>query len=373
MFSIYMVHLSACLVSVSILVYSVLGLFHVWRDSTEDWPSRVEEFEHLQQQEELDITAGEVLHVVILPSFRTPLEVLENTLRSLAEFDMADRQLALCLAFEEREDDAQEKEKALRKVFQSQFAFITATYHPSQLPNHLPGKSSNECWAFQQLCKDLEAQGLQSCDPRVVITIMDDDSYMHPKYFEALTYYFLAAGPSCRYMRIWQPPICHFKNFLRQPVLVQISSLFSTLSELAGLANPLDCHVTYSTYSISLVLATAVGGWDPDFLAEDWHMFAKCAVKSEGRLRCVPIFLPVLNYTPEEDTYWQTLCSRWTQAKRHALGVSEVVYVLSASFLAFLELPSWRLVLGGRKLTRVARGSKGGCEGEKDGKVRRQN
>ena len=93
--------------------------------------------------------------------------------------------------------------------------------------------------------------------------------------------------------------------------------------------------------------------------------------------------------------YWQTLCSRWTQAKRHALGVSEVVYaplsadpslrvqslrlsrcfleVLSASFLAFLELPSWRLVLGGRKLTRVARGSKGGCEGEKDGKVRRQN
>ncbi|CAJ1364227.1 unnamed protein product, partial [Effrenium voratum] len=235
-------------------------------------------------------------------------------------------------------------EKALRKVFQSQFAFITATYHPSQLPNHLPGKSSNECWAFQQLCKDLEAQGLQSCDPRVVITIMDDDSYMHPKYFEALTYYFLAAGPSCRYMRIWQPPICHFKNFLRQPVLVQISSLFSTLSELAGLANPLDCHVTYSTYSISLVLATAVGGWDPDFLAEDWHMFAKCAVKSEGRLRCVPIFLPVLNYTPEEDTYWQTLCSRWTQAKRHALGVSEVVYVLSASFLAFLELPSWRPV-----------------------------
>ncbi|CAJ1445846.1 unnamed protein product, partial [Effrenium voratum] len=93
------------------------------------------------------------------------------------------------------------------------------------------------------------------------------------------------------------------------------------------------------------VLATAVGGWDPDFLAEDWHMFAKCAVKSEGRLRCVPIFLPVLNYTPEEDTYWQTLCSRWTQAKRHALGVSEVVYVLSASFLAFLELPSWRTAL----------------------------
>eukprot|EP00438_Fugacium_kawagutii_P032799 Skav211936 [mRNA] locus=scaffold1086:467720:480650:+ [translate_table: standard] len=75
-----------------------------------------------------------------------------------------------------------------------------------------------------------------------------------------------------------------------------------------------------------MALASAVGGWDPDHLAEDWHMFAKCAVKTEGRVRCVPIFLPVLNYTPEEDGYWDTLCSRWTQAKRHALGVSEVVY-----------------------------------------------
>eukprot|EP00435_Cladocopium_sp_Y103_P066013 s580_g28.t1 len=189
---------------------------------------------------------------------------------------------------------------------------------------------------------DQKARGFQASDPRVVITVMDDDSTMHPKYFEALTYHFMTAGSNHRYLQTWQAPICHFKNFLRQPVLVRISSLFSTLSELACLANPLDCHVTYSTYSISLALASAVGGWDPDHLAEDWHMFAKCAVKTEGRVRCVPIFLPVLNYTPEEDGYWETLCSRWTQAKRHALGVSEVVYVLSASFLAFLELPSWR-------------------------------
>ncbi|CAK8999876.1 Uncharacterized protein SCF082_LOCUS6249, partial [Durusdinium trenchii] len=222
------------------------------------------------------------------------------------------------------------------------FAGITATYHPSNLPNHLPGKSSNECWAFQEMRKDLEARGFQASDPRVVITVLDDDSSMHPKYFEALTYHFMTAGPNLRYLRTWQPPICHFKNFLRQPVLVRISSLFSTLSELAGLANPFDCHVTYSTYSISLALASAVGGWDPDHLAEDWHMFAKCSVKTEGRVRCFPIFLPVLNYTPEEDGYWETLCSRWTQAKRHALGLSEVVYVLSSSFLAFLELPSWR-------------------------------
>ena len=29
--------------------------------------------------------------------------------------------------------------------------------------------------------------------------------------------------------------------------------------------------------------------------------------------------------------YWDTLCSRWTQAKRHALGVSEIVYAWELS------------------------------------------
>lgn len=336
LFTLYMVHLS-----ISILFFSVFGLFRVWRDSKEDWTAALEDFEPLDEAP--DITAKDVMHVVILPTYRTPIEVLQDTLRSLAEFRSAQRKLILCLAFEEREEEAQEKEKRLKHIFHKQFADIIATYHPSNLPKHLPGKSSNESWAFQQLRKELhEARGFQASDPRVVITVMDDDSTMHPKYFEALTYHFMTAGSNHRYLQTWQAPICHFKNFLRQPVLVRISSLFSTLSELACLANPLDCHVTYSTYSISLALASAVGGWDPDHLAEDWHMFAKCAVKTEGRVRCVPIFLPVLNYTPEEDGYWETLCSRWTQAKRHALGVSEVVYVLSASFLAFLELPSWR-------------------------------
>lgn len=38
------------------------------------------------------------------------------------------------------------------------------------------------------------------------------------------------------------------------------------------------------------------------------------------------IFLPVLNYAPEGENFVETLQARWTQAKRHALGISELVY-----------------------------------------------
>ncbi|CAE7280771.1 unnamed protein product [Symbiodinium natans] len=340
LFTFYMLHLC-----ITFLIFATVGLMRVLRDGSEDWAARAARAEAARgpEEDEEDITARDVLHVVMLPTFRTPLTVLQHTLTSLAQYNQAKEQLAVCLAFEEREDEAQEKEKALRQMFSDTFRFIHATYHPSNLPNHLPGKSSNECWAFLQLCRELEeAHQVVPEDPRVILTVIDDDSDMHDKYFEALTYHFVAAGPSRRYLNMWQPPICHFKNFLRQPLLVRISSLFSTLNELSCLANPWDCHVPYSSYSISFALASAVGGWDPEYLAEDWHMFAKCCLKTQGRAKCIPIFLPVLNYTPEEDTYCSTLWSRWAQAKRHALGVSEVVYVLSFSFLALLELRSCR-------------------------------
>merc|ERR1712190_312529 len=47
---------------------------------------------------------------------------------------------------------------------------------------------------------------------------------------------------------------------------------------------------------------------------------------TSGRIRINPIFYAVLNYAPEGGTYMETIIARWTQAKRHALGFSELVY-----------------------------------------------
>ncbi|CAE8685751.1 unnamed protein product, partial [Polarella glacialis] len=312
-------------------------------DSSENWHARHIRSPERSSLSELGIAWSDVIHIVMLPTYKTPMSVLEETLDCLARSKLAKHQVGICLAFEERESEAPQKAAEIELQFKGRFKFIISTFHPSNLPGHVPGKSSNECWAFSCLRRDLEeSHGIPPFDPRVVITVIDDDSDMHDKYFEALTHHFLALGEEERYLRFWQPPICQFKNYLRQPMLVRVSSLFATLHELACLANPLDHHVCFSSYSVSLVLASAVGGWDPEYLAEDWHMFAKSSLMTEGRVKCCPIFLPVLNYTPEEETYYGTLDSRWQQAKRHALGVSELVYVWSAIYLALLELPTLR-------------------------------
>jgi hypothetical protein len=103
---------------------------------------------------------------------------------------------------------------------------------------------------------------------------------------------------------------------------------------------------------MSLVLALAVGGWDPDWVSDDWHMMAKCAVMTEGRCKCEAVMLPLVNLMPEEETYCGTMKARWTQVKRHALGVSEVVYLVSSVFLGILECRTWSRAL--RLIWRIA-------------------
>jgi len=97
------------------------------------------------------------------------------------------------------------------------------------------------------------------------------------------------------------------------------------------LASRTSTALPYSTYSITSNLAYRVGGWDPDWISEDWHMFLKCFLHTSDTppVRVEGIFLPVMNYTPEDSTYWKSLLARWEQSKRHALGISEMVYFFS--------------------------------------------
>ena len=52
--------------------------------------------------------------------------------------------------------------------------------------------------------------------------------------------------------------------------------------ELSNLADRSATCFPYSTYSLSCNLAKNVGGWDAEWISEDWHMFLKCFLQSGG-------------------------------------------------------------------------------------------
>mmetsp|Transcript_60409 Transcript_60409/g.197723 ORF Transcript_60409/g.197723 Transcript_60409/m.197723 type:complete len:848 (+) Transcript_60409:132-2675(+) len=299
-----------------------------------DAPTSAEVATALQQEQVQD---GSVMHWVILPQYGEEVEIVAGALRSISQSSMAASSISIVLGMEEREGDvAHSKAAQLQADFSGQFREILVSYHPAGLPNDPPGKASNLAWAFKALLRHLVIGQHELSN--VVLTVADADSEFHASYFNCLAQHFLETGDEIRYMRIWQSPVFHVKNYHRQPAPVLVGTMFTAMQELAALADPNAVRFPYSSYSLSLALARRVGGWDAEWIAEDYHMGIKCFLLSLGRSTVEPILVPTINYTPEADTYLGTVWARWTQAhwskpqgttqqaKRHALGFSDFSY-----------------------------------------------
>uniref|UniRef100_A0A7S1AKR6 Glycosyltransferase 2-like domain-containing protein n=1 Tax=Noctiluca scintillans TaxID=2966 RepID=A0A7S1AKR6_NOCSC len=270
-----------------------------------------------------------VVHWVIFPNFSEPIHILKAAIQTVADSSIAKTNISLLMAMEERESDSTRKGALLREHFLDGFKEVAVVYHPSNLPHDPPGKASNVSWAFNELKKKLEVSGEDTSN--MLITVADADSEFSRNYFELLTRDYLDS-PNERDVVLWQSVILHMKNYHQQPGPVAIGTMFTAMLLGAQLADPNAFRLPYSTYSLSYTLAKNVGGWDVDWIGEDWHMGIKCFLLTLGKSYVKSLMVPTVNYTPEEPSYLMTLWARWSQAKRHALGFSDIVYI-------FMTLP----------------------------------
>lgn len=275
----------------------------------------------------------QVTHWVIIPQYGEDEDIISMTLDSIAVSGLAAKHFNIVLAMEEREAGSRQKAHDLQKRHANSFGEIIASFHPPNLPNDPAGKASNTAWAFNKLLEHLSDAGRDTS--KIVLTVADADTEFHEGYFDGVSQLYLETPENKRNFRIWQSPIFHLKNYHRQPAPVIVGSVFTTVAELAALSDPNSVRFPYSTYSLSLELARNVGGWDPEWISEDWHMGIKCFLMTLGQTTVEPILLPTLNYTPEDPTWSGTVVARWTQAKRHALGFADAAYYFMTLPLIF--------------------------------------
>jgi len=222
---------------------------------------------------------SDVIHYVVIPNYREHTSVLSAALENLARSSLARTNIIICLAMEAREYQAESKALELMKKHNHQFHDIIATFHPSDIPGEIPGKSSNDRWAVHEINKDVIRRGL--CPSQVCITIADADSFVHPLYFEALTSQF--CNDIRRDEKIWQGAMACYKNFLDVPAPTRSLAVTVTVHEFAALANKSDLHIPFSTYSASLNFVNLVG-YDGDVIPEDWHFYIKGFFATGGML-----------------------------------------------------------------------------------------
>lgn len=324
-----------------IAIFGFVGVHRIVADRKVDWRARYAR-EALCREDALEW--GEIRHIVLVPNYKEPIHVLRNTLEALAAQQDVNRNIFVVLAMEAQEEGAGEKAQLLEREFAPRLGGVFHTLHPSDLPGEVTGKSANEAWAGRWAYEHFVLR-LGYAITRLTITSCDADSVFHPSYFSCLSYHF-AINPN-RHLRVWQAPLFFHNNAWDIPAYIRLVSLFMSVNQLAQLAGRGRQTFPISTYSASFALVHGVGGWDPDIIPEDWHMFLKCFFARQGRVRVEPIFLPVSADAPQAETTMRTVKSRYAQALRHAWGITDFRYAVSQS-LRHREIPFLR------KLPKVA-------------------
>jgi hypothetical protein len=299
--------------SIEFSVGLVLGLWRVHLAGRRDWLAAAYKLPGAQR----------LHHLVILPTYRENEDILAETLECLVRQTTPREQIAVVLAFEERDAQAGVRAAQLTQRFGARFGAWLVTRHPD-LPGEVKGKSSNLAWAARRVEDELIATG--RLDSRnLLVTVCDADSRLDRQYLAALSHGVLSHPDGG--LHIYQPAILFYANHDRLPPLLRaVSSVFSLYS-LARLAAG-HRLVPQSTYSLSWWAARRVHFWDVDVVPEDSHMFFKVWLHLGERVRARAIHLPVYADAAEGYSLSSTARSTYQQIRRWAWGVSDVPYVV---------------------------------------------
>jgi cellulose synthase/poly-beta-1,6-N-acetylglucosamine synthase-like glycosyltransferase len=271
-----------------------------------------------------------VKNVVIIPTYKEPVHILERTINSLKAQTLPGKQIYVCLAMEKKEpeEDRLEKVKILKEKFKNIFADFFVTVH-ELVPGEVVGKASNERYAAIWVKKELVDR--QKMDINyITVTSCDADHVYHKNHFAALTYKFLD-NPK-RYNRFWQPAVMFYSNIWELPAITRVTNTLGSIWNLSQLPRR-DRLVNAQNYSLSLKLLNEVDYWDPDKIPEDWGIFFKAYYKKRGQIEVEPIYLPLHADAAQSSSTWKTLKNQYEQYKRWAWGVSDDPWIIKKYLL----------------------------------------
>ncbi len=311
-------------------ILAVLGYFKIQKAKGTNW---LEKFK--QDFRASWLRYQDINHVVIISSYKEPLEIIEMAFSSLSsQIDIDLKKIHVILAQEARagEENNQKTINYFQKKYKSVFGSLIFTEHPSNLPGEIAGKHTNEAWAAKYFKKHyLDNPNCRLKIENCTLTSCDVDTIFNPKYFSALTYNF-ASNPN-RYFRFWQSPIFWHHNINSVPAFIRITGIMGNAIHIANIQEPDGIFFNYSCYSSSYKLIDSVGYWDPDMIPEDWHIFLQTFFATGGRATVNPIFLPTIVDAPDGKNYFSALKNRYNQCLRHAWGAIDIPYAIEQSRL----------------------------------------
>jgi len=315
-----------------------------------------------EEKESVGTEWEEIRHLIILPMFEEPYELVRESFGSIADSNYPKDKMVVVLATEERaytresgvgsgEWGVAETARRIQEEFGNEFLRLLVTVHPAGLPGELAGKGSNETWAAKEAKRlvidpllarsqksELHPNALNYSEnsdafaasdrlsyDKILVSVFDVDTQVYPEYFGRLTYVFLRSEDRLR--AVYQPIPLFVNNIFQAPALARIVAFTTSFWQMMQQSRP-ERLTTFSSQSVPFPVLKDIGFWHTDVVSEDSRIFWQGFLRYHGEFRVEPLFYPVsmdANVTPR---FWQTMKNLYKQHRRWGWGAENIPYMM---------------------------------------------
>ncbi len=269
----------------------------------------------------------DIYHLIILPMYKEPLELVEATFTCLIDTDYPKDKMVVVLACEEADrDNAKIIAEKVRTKYGDKFFKFLITCHPEGLTGEVAGHGANDAWAGKKAKELIDASKIPY--ENVIISSLDIDSCVFPKYFSCLTYSYLTTGRPLR--TSYQPIPLYLNNVWQAPPISRVFAFSSTFWHTMNQERP-EKLVTFSSHSMPFKALVDVGFKQVNVVSDDSRIFWQCFFQYDGDYKTEPLYYPVSMDANSAETFLKTMKNVYKQQKRWAYGVGEVPYFIFAS------------------------------------------
>lgn len=263
-------------------------------------------------------------HVVVLPFYKEPYEVVASSIRSLKEGKYDTQKLIVVLASEERAgEEGRATAARIKETYGDAFGALLVTVHPGDREGELAGKGSNATWAIEEArTQILDPRGLRYED--VIVSIFDIDTVVYPDYFNCLTWHFLHAPRPLK--SSFQPVPVFNNNIWDVPAFARVVAISSTFWEMVQQERP-ERMATFSSHSVSFKALYEVGYWQSNMVSEDSRIYWNLFIANNGEYDVVPLSYPVSMDANAGPSFFTTILNIYRQHRRWTYGVENFVYI----------------------------------------------
>lgn len=253
------------------------------------------------------------------------LEILESSIKAVAEHVSSKENTFLILAHEERYKSGLDIAKHIKENYSQYFANIISTEHKLS-KGEVACKSTNMNYSMRVLSDYLRELNISKED--AFITFCDSDSYLSAKYLKDAEAEFTTNNN--RRFTVWSAPMVFTYNYSSSlPALRVINGIFSLSNIALGSLKNKNVLIN-STYTLSYALLEDLGGFSKNVINDDLDIYLNGYIKYPDKFESKSLITYTVSRIPNSKN--NVLRNQYTQVKRWASGVDDI-YKRRRSFL----------------------------------------